>query len=275
MTELKTTWTILKATMTARGLTCQWFDQGASYFVAVFDKQLEFTTEIEKDGGADQIDFETNYKTGGNGRLEDPKDTDGSPIQRMKTTKSGWHFEPRSMDFFTSKAGSLYNRAYNTAQILTGTDLGDGVLSFFNASAVAMTQNIAGGETLAAFQARLDALDGTGCVETYADWEPNYSFDLVGAYFQIVSPPPASNPAYLWVIIAPDVPANLGGSVPFCNGGWNLAFFGDRVTFDVDAKGVKSFNYDPVYHSGKIRLLIKHDPGVKIGIQIIYKQYKA
>lgn len=201
-----------------------------------------------------------------------PTDSDGSQLVRTKTTKSGWHFEPRSLDYWTGVAKSLYNRKYNAATILGGDDIADGTMKFYDATGALMLQ--AGGEADAAFQARLDD-PTTGCVETMMDWEPTYDYDIIGAYIQMVNVPPPTSPAYMWVIIAPDIPSYLGGSVPFCNGGWNLSFFRANDLFDVDGHGVKSMIYSATYHTSKIRVLVKHAPAAKIGVQIIYKQYKA
>jgi len=107
------------------------------------------------------------------------------------------------------------------------------------------------------------------------DWEPVYDYDILGAYIQMVNVPVLPEHAYMWTIIAPDIPANLGGSVPFCNGGWNLAFFANNSLFDVDGHGVKSMVYSATYHTSKVRMLIKHALAAKIGVQIIYKQYRA
>jgi hypothetical protein len=196
-----------------------------------------------------------------------PTDTDGSQLVRTKTTKTGWHFEPRALDFVTAKRASLHNKSFDGWSPGAGTDLADGVIKFYNSSGVQLVQ--AEGELDAAFQARL----GTDCTCTIVDWEPSYNWDVNGCIFQVKSPP--AGDAYLYVIAAPDIPANLGGSVCFTNGGWNLSFFSDKQLMDLMGGGVKSIAYDPVYHSGKVRLKIQHAAGVQIGIQMCYKQYKA
>lgn len=199
--------------------------------------------------------------------LDPPLDSDGSLIVRPKTTKTGWHFEPRSLDFVTAKRKSLYNKKFDTFTISGGTDIGDGVIRFFDSSGTELIQSLE--ESDIDFQTRVT----DSCVVTYVDWEPHYTFDIKGLFFQIKNPP--TTPAYLWVIAAPDIPAVLGGQVCFGNGGWNLSYFLDKQIFDVDGGGVKSIVYDPIYHSSKIRVLIKHDVGLQIGLQIIYKQYKV
>jgi hypothetical protein len=56
-------------------------------------------------------------------------------------------------------------------------------------------------------------------------------------------------------------------------GGMNIAFFGDRDNFTCDGKSVARINYDPVYHSGKISFIVKHNVGIQIGIQFILQFY--
>lgn len=186
-----------------------------------------------------------------------PKDSDGSPLVRQKMTRSGWHFEPRSIDFITSVAGSLYNRRHNGNGIDDGTDYGDAVLKFFNAAGQELTSNY---ET---------------CVRTQLDWQPQYDMDIIGATVSAMNAPTGSDRAYAWVVVAPDIPENMGGSVPFMAGGWNLRFFKDAPTTFLDGRGVKAFAYDPVYNSNKFRVIIKHTAGAQIELQFVAEHFRA
>lgn len=196
-----------------------------------------------------------------------PKDSDGSLINRTKTTRTGWHFEPRSLDFWTAQANSLYNRKHDTAGIYTGTSYGDAVLKFYNASNVELVQDIA--ESVSGFQSRLD----TDCVVSVLDWQPTYEMDIIAGTISVRNPP--EDPSYMWAIVAPDLPAIYGGSVPFMAGGWNLSFLRDRDYIRFDGRGVKAMAYDPIYKTNKIRLVIKHPPGYQIGLQAVYEHFKA
>lgn len=200
-----------------------------------------------------------------------PKDSDGSLILRNKHTKTGWHYEPRSLDFFTSTYKSLYNRKSNNSTIDGGDDYNDASIHFFDSSGSELTYQQTGheSETEAQFQARLD----TGCVLTHMDWQPTYDMDIIGGVM-MVKDAPASR-AYMWTIVAPDIPENLGGSVPHVAGGWNLEFFDSKDKIQIDGRGIKTIAYDPVFNSNKFRTIVKHSAGVKIGVQIIYENFKG
>ncbi len=205
-------------------------------------------------------------------RLDAPSDSDNSPILRQKTTKTGWHYEPRSLDFFTGVYKSLYNRKHDGNGIEDGTDYGDATLKFYDASGVELAYQTGTGnetETEAIFQARLD----NNCVKTVMDWQPTYDMDIIGGVMMISSSP--ANRAYMWVVVAPDIPENLGGSVPHVAGGWNLQFFNAKDKILVDGRGAKFLAYDPVYNSNKLRTIIKHAAGDNIGMQIIFESFKA
>lgn len=191
-----------------------------------------------------------------------PKDSDGSPLIRTKMTRSGWHFEPRSIDFTTSKLGSLYNRKSDGHTIDGGTDYGDCTIAFFDAN---------GTDISGQSQATLD----TDCVKTQIDWQPQYDMDIIGATVSVLNAPTGTERGYAWVIVAPDIPANMGGSVPFMAGGWNLRFFANEPTTFLDGRGAKSFAYDPVYNSNKFRVIVKHEPGAKIELQFVAEHFRA
>jgi hypothetical protein len=197
------------------------------------------------------------------------RDSDGANIVRTKTTRTGWHYEPRSLDFITAKHGSLYNRTHLGNTIDDSPDYGDAVLTFWDASGSQLVKGVS--ESDEDFQARLDS----SCVRTHADWQPNYEMDIIGATVSVLNPPTGSERAYAWVIVAPDIPAQFGGSVPFMAGGWNLRFFTlDQTTF-LDGRGVKSFTYDPVNNSNKMRVVVKHAAGAKIELQLVAEHFKA
>lgn len=196
-----------------------------------------------------------------------PKDSSGSPITRPKVTETGWHHEPRILDFYTSKYNSLYNRKPDAFTVAGCTDLGDAYLKFYDASG---TQLIRGGEESAEdFQTRLDA----NCTVTIMDWQPTYDMEIVGALLFVMDVP--AQDAYVWSIVAPDLPAQYGGSVPFAQGGWNLKFFTEKSVLHIDGRGAKRINYDPVYNTNKFRVLAAHPAGLKIGLQVSYNHFKA
>lgn len=202
-----------------------------------------------------------------------PKDTDGSSIVKTKTTRTGWHYEPRSIDFISAKVGSKYNRKHNTGLIDTGTSYGDASLRFFDESLVEIVSGFHGvsgfSETADEYQLRVTE----NCAVTYLDWQPTYEMDIIGGMLQILEPPPER--AYMWAIVAPDIPEVYGGNVPFLAGGFNLQYFKSGDLFSFNGRGVKSIAPDFVYNSNKFRIIVKHAVGRQIGIQVYFEHFKA
>lgn len=223
-------------------------------------------TIVFNDGSDDFSDSAEGWARFSGSTQRFPVDSDGSAIQRYKTTKTGWHYEPRSLDWSTSTHKSLYNRKHDGAGIDDGTDYGDAHLLFYDASGAALVQGEL--EADADFQVRLTA----NCIKSIMSWQPAYDMDIIGGIFQVKNIPVER--AYLWTIIAPDIPEASGGNVPHASGGWNLQFFKENDTLIIDGRGSKTISYDPVYNSNKFHMIIKHGAGAKIDIQMIYDHFK-
>lgn len=204
-------------------------------------------------------------------KLDEPKDGEGRQLTRHVITIPEWHYSPRSLDFYTAKHKSLYNRSHycpaNDATIDGGADLGDAIMKFYDATNTLLTQGAE--ESDADFQIRLTA----NCVKTDLEFEPTFNYDIIGAKLQFRNPP--TDRAYFWVVAAPDVPEAYGGNVVFMGGGMNASFFEDKGNFECDGKSVSRVTYDGTYHSGKVALITKHGVGVQIGIQFILQFYSA
>jgi len=200
--------------------------------------------------------------------IDGPKDAEGRQLTKIVATTSTWHYSPRSLDFYTSKYKSLYNRShYGDGTIDSAPDMGDAYMSFFDAAG---TEIIKGeGESSTDYQTRLSSL----CTKTTVTFECLYDIDVFGAKMMIKNPP--TERAYVWAIAAPDVPESYGGNVVFMGGGMNLSFFADKSCVEYDGKSSAIMRYDPVYHSGKILVMAKHEAGAQIGIQFIIQYYSA
>jgi len=191
----------------------------------------------------------------------EPSDSDGSRIYRPKVTKTGWHYEPRFISYQVGVYGSLNNK-------LPGNqDIGDAVLKFYNQAGVELVKG--GEESDVAFQARLD----TDCVKTFMDWWPQYSWDAIGCIFKIMSVPTASD--LLWVVAAPDFPANLGGSVYLCNGGVPLNFFSEKETIYLNGRGSKIMEFVPGVPTTKLRAIVEHAVGSRPKLLFAYEHYRG
>lgn len=199
--------------------------------------------------------------------LSSPMDEQGKPYFTQSMTNTEWYYSPHSLDFYTAKYKSLYNRDHMGAGIDDGTDAGDAWLTFYDASG---NEIVHGGyeETDEEFQARLAA----GCVKTVMHWEKKEAFDVLGAQLYIGNAPVGR--AYLWVVAAPDIPYEWGGSKPFMGRGMNLQMMREKSMHQFDAKTSKTVHYDDVYHSGKVDCVVKHAVGEQIGIQLIYVLYE-
>lgn len=259
-------WEDIKSLVTSGQTRLNYIERANEYIIVATATNIAFECSLDK-GTVDAQEFEDDFKTTWVQPAQ-PIDTDGSLIQRNKTTRAGWHYEPRSLDFITAKAGSLYNRKHDGATIDSGTDYGDCVLKFYDTSGTLLTQGQ--NESNNDFQTRLDA----NCCKTVVEWHPQYELEIIGATVSVLNPPTGTERAYVWVIVAPDVPTNLGGQTPFMAGGWNLRFFTlDQTTF-LDGRGIKYFPVDNVYGSNKFQVVCKHEVGAKVELQFVAEHFK-
>lgn len=181
------------------------------------------------------------------GKISQPSDSDGSPIVRLKTTKTGFHYQARSIGWTTSKHGSLINSNH------LGIDRGDIVLRFFNK----FDKEI------------ISDSEFTQCTRTELNWWPQYDMELLGANIAIHNQP-ADN-ALLWVIVAPDIEPTRGGSIALIDG-LNLRFIKNH---GIDGRSAKHFPFDPINKSNSFRVIIKHEAGMQLDLQLTVEHFKA
>ena len=258
---ISVSWSVLKAFADDRELAIQYIDEGNHYLIRSNDDGYGMECKIFKaEEAADAADFETNYMPTANAKIID-RDIDGSPFSRVKVTKLGWHYSPRSINWSTCTHNSLKNTDCQ------GNDLGDAGVRFFDDTDTELVQG--NGESDVDFQARLDS----DCVKTVM-WYLNLTqpYDIIGAVFSVQSAP--TNDTYAFLTVAPDIPAELGGMVPFCDGGVNLAMMLDKQPVYLNGRGTTTLYPDPDYHSNEQWLVINHPVGQKTKCQIIYELYK-
>jgi hypothetical protein len=198
----------------------------------------------------------------------DPRDSEGCKIQRQKFNPSGWHFEPRVMKFCSGLAGSLHNKKFDGNTLDTCTDIGDVTLKFYDDDGAELVQGEQ--ESDQDYQTRLTS----DCTKTVCDWHATYDQEIISAMFN-VKEAPTSGRAYAWCIIAPDISAQYGGSVPFIQGGIDLSYAAEKCCVKIDGRVSKRLNYDPTYKSNKIRLMVLHDTGVHVHLQILFEHFRA
>lgn len=182
------------------------------------------------------------------------KDTDGAQIVRPKAAKKGWSFWAVPVEITTSTLlGSLV------------CSLSDGTpIPWVNCKIYKPDDS----EILTAGLANINLL---ACTKTVIDFEPTFDYELIGGALRITSNP--GQDVRLWIVGAPDIPAAYGGSKEFASG-INLKFFAPNNSFDIDGRVTKYITYDPVTHSGKIRIILRHPAGTAVNMQLVFHLYR-
>jgi len=181
-------------------------------------------------------------------------DTDGALIVRTKAAKKGWTFWSIPLEIVTSTIGaSLYckDNAGNSFSWVTA--------KIYDANNAEIT-------TPGLLNANLAT-----CVKTVVDFEPNFDFEIIGGALRISSNP--GQDVRLWIVAAPDIPAQYGGSKEFASG-INMKFLSANNSWDIDGRVSKFVAYDSVNHSGKIRMIIKHPAGLQVNLMFIAQIYR-
>ena len=186
-----------------------------------------------------------------------PVDGDGSPLSRVKLAPAGWTFQDHSFEFTTAKLNSVYNKKAD------GTDWNFCVLKFYE-----LVNNV---ETLITGDNASDQSYITAnCIKTIIDWEPTHDYDIIQGRINLAQDVNAD--IRVWGIAVPDVPALYGGSKELITGGMNMKY---HKAYTFDGRVVKHMVYSPVYHSNKIRIIIRHDVGYQAIIEGCVDFYKA
>jgi len=264
----KISWSDFKDFVDDRSLSIQYEQTTDTYDLSAYDGPHGFKCDLTRPS-TDATDFETNYKADGNKPLIE-RDSEGHEQVKQVIALDSMHYEPRSLDFVTSKYKSLYNRKHDGAGINDGTDYGDGVLKFYDSSDNELSYQQTGyeSETESEFQARLTS----GCVKTFLEYTPDFDYAIRSGTFMLREE--VDYDAYFWCILAPHIPAAIGGQAPFLAGGYNLSFFPAKSYITMDGQTTFVINKDTTYYSHRIGLYVKHNAGDEIGIQMIYEHYK-
>ncbi len=213
-----------------------------------------FETTIAKDGEADQIDFEANYKSSANKAVTIPADIDdqGRQIYRNATARSGWSYLAHPFEIQTSKLNSLINKNHQNI------DRNNATVKFYDANNTEITNEA----------------NEIYIVKTVMTFKPSYDYELVaGSVRQIETPLSDIN---LWVI---------GGVLELGElytrefvGGINLKFIGADEELKTDGRTAKymrkTIDGCP-YNANQIQLIIRHSPGTQHKILFLLEYYKA
>lgn len=244
-------WLQVKTFAVNRGLSIQYVDYNGNYFLSVYDGEFGVETILSKEipSNPDLVDFETNFKPSGNKKL-DTRDSDGSILNRVKITTTGWSYQLHGLEFQTSQLNSIESKKDD------GTDFGFTIIKCYDINNVQLIT-------------QLDC--DTKSVKTVIDWEPTHDYEILGGIFRQQTIPIGN--LRLWVIGAPDVPISYGGNKQFVTN-VNLKFIGLDGGLVVDGKAPKYLTYSSIYHSSKIRIILKHDAGLKHNINMNFEVFK-
>lgn len=258
-------WAAWKTVYAIKGSPLQYDDDGTLYTIWTYDgpevlvcqvwkttvpEGIADTSYSQAQNDSDRADFEANFKASGNKRIEIQTDSENAPIQRLKLAPTGWTYQLRSTEFSSSTLGSVVNNN------CYGAPLMDASIKLYDANGLQITD-----QTLA----------NTLCVRTDLDFEPSYSYEVIGGTIKFL--PAITEDVRLSVIAVPDIPAAYGGSkIMVCNA--NLKFV--DANNGIVADGRVSKRLDPsANHTNKLRIVIAHPPGFKAQFCLFIEHYKA
>ena len=255
---LNVNWTQFKSFITSRGLSIQWLDLEDTYHLLAYDGLLILETQLNKKLEETEIlDFETNFKANGNKKLES-LDSDGTSLNRVKITTTGWHYQLHGLEFETSKLNSNYSKRVDNS------NYGFSSMKFYKLVSESEVE-IAGDDLN---QTYLDA----NCVKTIIDWEPTHDVEIIGGMLKQSTG--TTEDIRLWVVGVPDVSEAYGGSKPFTTN-INLKYIGIEEGVKVDGRAPKFLAYNATYHTSKIRLIFRHPAGHKHKLHMVFELFKA
>jgi hypothetical protein len=116
-----------------------------------------------------------------------------------------------------------------------------------------------------------DYLDAN-CIKTIVEWEPTHDLEIMGGMLKQSAAP--TTDVRLWVVGVPDVPAEYGGSKPFCVN-INLKYTEAEEGIRVDGRASKFLEYSAQNHTSKLQLIFRHNIGINHKLHMIFELFKA
>lgn len=217
-----------------------------SFYICKYD---DFQCSFNKDNETDHVDFENNYKSHANKNIENI-DQDGALISRPKAAKSGWTYFMCPVEFATSTLNSAYCNKYDNTNRAIVT------YKIYDSNNNEIT----------------DILNEINAVKTIIDIEPNYDYEIIGGQLQQYIKP--NSDIRLWVVAVPDVPEQYGGSKEMV-GGVNLKYIDPTDKVHADGRVSKYMTYSASNHTNKLRLILRHDAGIKHDLMMVLETFKA
>ncbi len=243
---IELTWPQFKTGVIEAGIIFRVIEDDATYLLLAKDK-IEFKCKIDKSSdNSEKLEFESSFKSKAVSMLE-PVDAEGASVSRGKAAKAGWKAQFHSIRISTATVGGVYNKNKS------GQDIGFCTYTMYDVN----------GQVTA---------DVVQCVKTVVTWEPTHNMEIVGGRLLQRSAP--TTDVWMYVTAAAHIPAQYGGSVTFTDGGINLYDVGDGGETDFDGRAAKFVAYDPINHSGRFEILLKHDAGVQHSFSLIFELFK-
>lgn len=201
------------------------------------------------------LDFENNYKAISN--------ITEWPRTRNTTCKAGRKMHNRYITFKTSGGKFSDNTSWDNTD-WQDLDYGDLTYKLFDSSKVLITSSKDSEETL----------DGTLAKETWLEIEPTFDYEIAAGIIYI--PESLSDDLDAWevhVVGIPDVPASLGGSVHLLANPRIKWLLGKSLSIDVHLNP-SELKYNSLYHTNKLRIVIKHPVGAVAEFQFGLELFK-
>jgi len=246
---MKLDWIVLKSLITTASLPYKYINLDGNYHVFAVDAPFNYQATIAQDGGSDQLDFETNFKSTAFVTTSQ-FDSDGAQIVRNKAAKKGWTYSATPFEFTTSDINSLYSTSF------------DGI----NRSWITMKNYDVDGVQIT------DSINNSLAVKTIIDFMPTFDYEVIGGTLRITSSL-GNNDLRLWIVAVPDFTKQQGGSKEMA-GGLNLKFLSPGNQYQVDGRVSKQLNYNSGIGTNKLRFILEYSIGLSESIAIDVELFK-
>jgi hypothetical protein len=178
-------------------------------------------------------------------------DSENSFLVRPKTTSPGWMQQYRCMEFETSAWNSLIS-----LNPFTNDQIPDCWIKFYDVNGQQITEE--SGVPAATM--------------TVLEWEAAWDYDIAGSLLFIDRE--VTENVRAWAIAVPDLPAEYGGSKVNICGGLNLKFIKPGTPLRFDGRTPKRLFRDPTFHTNKLKIIVRHSAGFRVGVMVVFDTYK-
>lgn len=275
MKTINVEWSDLKSFVDSRGVSIQFVEAGKKYFLVAIDSSFALDCTLRKNGDADVVDFETNYKADGNKKLDHSDPDTGAMSMTNQFAPEGFYQRLHEVEFTTSK-GDLHDK--DMFNIDTGW------------SSVRYYEDISGTETLMVSPTQTD-LDND-CIRTDYSFMPNVDYMVKSGVIlhQDLIDVATNGEIYMWgSMLDVDAALNAYGIFPIevLGGGMAMSFVDSRKPV-----GLKGVNGSMLYHAGvmaptgfvpltaglgtnRITFIMRHNAGIKHRFQAIFEIFRG